>query len=86
METKQNSAGLKNQGVDFYWIIKDGGTLHLEGKYMKVKTKKKENAIMCLLTPNFAKFDIFWIRKQSALCVNREADSQQQLQMKQGAC
>ena len=35
-----------------------------------------------VLTSNFSKFDVVWIMKQSALCVNKKADSQQQLPMK----
>jgi hypothetical protein len=36
METKQNSAGMKTRELIFI-ELKNGGTLHWEGKYMKIK-------------------------------------------------
>ena len=39
-----------------------------------------------LLTPDFGKSDVLWLTKQSAICVNMKADSQQQLPIEPEAC
>jgi len=39
METKQNSAGLKNRGVDLLLNYQIWGHITIEGKYMKIKTE-----------------------------------------------